>query len=441
MQKDIADALLKVYAIEDYETIMAMVALRIIRPGLALNNYQTQYLSSWVSKFWPYAKLSPKVAKKFVTHLGMRPDCFQMVFADLLNNAAAASHHIMIDGFLLPSISSSDPLELALFQHDLNSHTNRVVMYVSDVESKDLLGAVTFLQDDVNASAYNFFLWNQKVSQGVIVADKDFAVQELKPLLEANPDLHYLAPVARDSEVVKQLELLAFDQFFTVGERGVFARKVQAAPDLFYYAYKSPERAEQDISRNFELVRAKLLEVKDFFAQEKQCGNLVFVSDCDLPVATIWEHYANRCELESLFAAFPDTPDLDKSDELYSFVLMGNEFLNVLALSIQWRLAHKFSQLSQSYGVMSYQERMLLLTEVLRRDDAPLREASRNDGTWTSLNMQTFEAFVLMEQLQLLTPVDAEPASAATSVVAPQSKARRSQGSKRKKLLEREGEQ
>ena len=66
VQKDIADALLKVYAIEDYESIMAMVALRVIRPGLALNNYQTQYLSSWVSKFWPYAKLSPKVAKKFI---------------------------------------------------------------------------------------------------------------------------------------------------------------------------------------------------------------------------------------------------------------------------------------------------------------------------------------------------------------------------------------
>lgn len=201
VQKDIADALLKVYAIENYETIMAMVALRVIRPSLALNNYQTQYLSSWVSKFWPYAKVSPKVVKKFVTHLGMRPDCFQMVFADLLNKATAASHHIMIDGFVLPGSSSSDPIELALFQHDLTSHTNRVVMYVSDVESKDLLGAVTFLQEDVNASAYKFFVSTRKVSQGVIVADKDFAVQELKPLLEANPDLHYLAPVARDSEV------------------------------------------------------------------------------------------------------------------------------------------------------------------------------------------------------------------------------------------------
>lgn len=369
----------------------------------------------------------------------MRPDLFQMVFADLLNKAAAASHHIMIDGCVLPGSSSSDPLELALFHHDLTSHTNRVVMYVSDVESKDLLGAVTFLQEDVNASAYNFFVSTRKVSQGVIVADKDFAVQELKPLLEANPDLHYLAPVARDSEVVKQLNLLALDQFFTVGERGVFAKKVQAASDLFYYAYKSPERAEQEINRNFELVRAKLLEVKDFFAQEKQCGTLVFVSDCDLPVATIWEHYANRCELESIFAACPETPDLDKSDELYSFALMGNEFLNELALSIQWRLAHKFAQLNQSYGVMGYQERMLLLTEALRRDDAPLREASRNDGTWTNLNMQTFEALVLMEQLQLLTPVESEPEAAATSGVAPRSKASRSQGSKRqKKTWERE---
>ncbi len=56
--------------------------------------------------------------------------------------------------------------------------------------------------------------------------------------------------------------------------------------------------------------------------------------------------------------------------------------------------------------------------------------------------MQTFEALVLMEQLQLLAPVESEPEAAATSVVTPRSKASRSQGSKRqKKSRERAGEQ
>ena len=247
-------ALSKVYEPEDVQTIMAAAALRILRPRLPLNRYRSLYLSSWVSRFWPYASVSGNAISDFLNKLGHRPDLFGQVYAERLAQVAPDSL-IMIDGFLKQDTSIVNTFSKASYKTALKGHNEISVLYAYDYELKDLLCSQVFPGNTLDANAFSTFVSETGIKRGILVADKGFPRKQIDHLLKANPDLHYILPLKRNSKVIMSLELLKYTQCVDRSDRRILANKVKVTDRLFYYAFKDLGRSELERKHDYEQLR------------------------------------------------------------------------------------------------------------------------------------------------------------------------------------------
>lgn len=435
--QQIAASILKTYTVEDSETIMAIAALRIMLPSIACNRYMTHYVSSWVSKFWPHARMSTNAISKFINKLGQQPDRFERVFEDRITNVAP-DHVVLIDGCLKQDSSEVNTLSKTSFKTAIKGHKEISIMYAYDFTLKEILCVQTFLGNTLDANAFSTFVEAHKLIRGIIVADKGFPVSRIRHILKANPDLHYILPLRRNSSVIAQLQLLDVDLIVERSDRRVAAKKVKVADNLFYYAFIDFGRANKELNSAFDqILRSK--GDPSFLKKRGALGSIVFESDLDLPVELILDHYDNRWELETIFDHYKNTLDLDMTRLQGDFSVLGNEFINFVSTVIEWRISRRFDVLNQE-SFLSFRERMTLLMDAHRRTNGSLMTVTRSDGTWANLNVQTKQAFILMEQLGLMPPesdIHTSVEKTAFEVTEPRKKAGRPKGSLNKATVER----
>ena len=423
-------SLRKVYDWRDVQTLMACIAIRILRPGLPLDRYRTLYVSSWVSVFWPEASVSANALYDFISKLGRQPELFELVFADRISSVAS-DHLVMIDGCLKQDSSIVNTLSQTSFKSVHKGHDEISLMYAYDFYLKELLCVSPYPGNTLDGSAFNSFVTQHKITRGVIVADKGFPVSQIRDLLDANPDLHYILPLKRNRKVIKSLRLLEYSQSLERSDRRVEANKCKVNDHLFYYAFRDLGKAAKERNNCFDRVQKGKLEYERYAKKIPNFGTIVFESDLDLPVESILENYDNRWELENIFDCCKSVLDQDRTQVQGDFSVIGLEFINFGVASISWKMAQSFNGLNKEHGFMSFEERIRLLYDGHRAADAPPMDANRNDGTWGAYHPQNSQAFDMMEQLGIMTPCTSY------EVVAPNEKAGRPKSSRVKRSTER----
>ena len=396
-------SLRKVYDWRDVQTLMACIAIRILRPGLPLDRYRTLYVSSWVSVFWPEASVSANALYDFISKLGRQPELFELVFADRISSVAS-DHLVMIDGCLKQDSSIVNTLSQTSFKSVHKGHDEISLMYAYDFDLKELLCVSPYPGNTLDGSAFNSFVTQHKITRGVIVADKGFPVSQIRDLLDANPDLHYILPLKRNRKVIKSLRLLECSQSLERSDRRVEANKCKVNDHLFYYAFRDLGKAAKERNNCFDRVQKGKLEYERYAKKIPNFGTIVFESDLDLPVESILENYDNRWELENIFDCCKSVLDQDRTQVQGDFSVIGLEFINFGVASISWKMAQSFNGLNKEHGFMSFEERIRLLYDGHRAADAPPMDANRNDGTWGAYHPQNSQAFDMMEQLGIMTP-------------------------------------
>ena len=423
-------SLRKVYDWRDVQTLMACIAIRILRPGLPLDRYRTLYVSSWVLVFWPEASVSANALYDFISKLGRQPELFELVFADRISSVAS-DHLVMIDGCLKQDSSIVNTLSQTSFKSVHKGHDEISLMYAYDFDLKELLCVSPYPGNTLDGSAFNSFVTQHKITRGVIVADKGFPVSQIRDLLDANPDLHYILPLKRNRKVIKSLRLLEYSQSLERSDRRVEANKCKFNDHLFYYAFRDLGKAAKERNNCFDRVQKGKLEYERYAKKIPNFGTIVFESDLDLPVESILENYDNRWELENIFDCCKSVLDQDRTQVQGDFSVIGLEFINFGVASISWKMAQSFNGLNKEHGFMSFEERIRLLYDGHRAADAPPMDANRNDGTWGAYHPQNSQAFDMMEQLGIMTPCTSY------EVVAPNEKAGRPKSSRVKRSTER----
>ena len=403
-------SLRKVYDWRDVQTLMACIAIRILRPGLPLDRYRTLYV--------------------FISKLGRQPELFELVFADRISSVAS-DHLVMIDGCLKQDSSIVNTLSQTSFKSVHKGHDEISLMYAYDFDLKELLCVSPYPGNTLDGSAFNSFVTQHKITRGVIVADKGFPVSQIRDLLDANPDLHYILPLKRNRKVIKSLRLLECSQSLERSDRRVEANKCKVNDHLFYYAFRDLGKAAKERNNCFDRVQKGKLEYERYAKKIPNFGTIVFESDLDLPVESILENYDNRWELENIFDCCKSVLDQDRTQVQGDFSVIGLEFINFGVASISWKMAQSFNGLNKEHGFMSFEERIRLLYDGHRAADAPPMDANRNDGTWGAYHPQNSQAFDMMEQLGIMTPCTSY------EVVAPNEKAGRPKSSRVKRSTER----
>lgn len=110
-------------------------------------------------------------------------------------------------------------------------------MYAYDIENKVAVCA-WYTGNSVDATSYNKFVVDTKLTKGVILDDKGLPVNNIKSVLEENPNLHYLTPIKRNEQRIKKFNMLIFDEFVAdVGEH-VLGHKEKLPDNTFLYSFR-----------------------------------------------------------------------------------------------------------------------------------------------------------------------------------------------------------
>ncbi len=102
----------------------------------------------------------------------------------------------------------------------------------------EVLCAKVYPGNMLDAKAFHDFIADNNINRGILICDKGFPVSNIEDLLEANPDLHYISPIRRNSTLISQHRMLESDQVATFCDKGFPVSNIEdlleANPDLHY---------------------------------------------------------------------------------------------------------------------------------------------------------------------------------------------------------------
>ena len=189
VSSDLLSELLQVYDVKDAYCIMAVAALRVIKPGITSGRLGTYYRRTYVSKYYPGIPISPNSVCSFYQKLGQAGQ-LRKAFYQLRASKVVAEHHIAIDGTLKQDSSSVNDLSAFSYKAKKKGCQEVSVLYAYDIEAMEPICAEVFPGNSTDAASYRSFIRDNDLRRGIIVADKGFPPSSIRDELSERPDLH-----------------------------------------------------------------------------------------------------------------------------------------------------------------------------------------------------------------------------------------------------------
>lgn len=404
---DLRDDLAAAFPLRQACTILAIAALRIIKPGIPNCRLASAYGRNFLSRFYPGLFLTSNTVGRFCDELGKNLRGQREFFSKRLQRVLG-TEHIAIDGTLKQNTSRVNNLSAYSRKARVKGCKDLSVLYAFDIEKREPLCAQVFPGNCLDATVYRDFIRDNGLTRGIILADKGFPSNKIARELETHPELHFMTPLKRNSRRIDELGLTRYDAVLT-GDRGaILCAKRQDQNGRFLYGFKDERRAE--IERRSYLERRQIKH--DFTPEElnkrqERFGTIVIESDQDLPPMTVYRCYADRWLLELVFRRYKDTEALDRTRVQGDNSVYGSEFINLVATIMTVRAVRK----AEDSGLllrMTFGELMEDLTELRRRADAPQDVRYDPDNGWAQPLQHSMDAMV---SLGLIPP---PPGSAPT---------------------------
>ena len=431
VSSDLLSELLQIYPAKEAYTMMSIAALRVIKPGIAGNRYNTHYQRTFVCQYYPGASLSKNSIKDLMERIGMdggrRREFYQKRLAQV-----SKDHHIAIDGTLKEDNSTENDLSAFSRKARVKGCKEISILYAYDIEQMEPLCCEVFPGNSIDASSYQAFIRNNNITHGIIIDDKGFPPSKIEEELKQRPDLHFLTPIKRNDKRIANNDMLTFQGVLTGIDKHVLYCKRQIKGGRYLYAFKEITLAGAEEHAFIEKARSgKPFDLKKYAKKKDTFGVIVFESDMNMDPRTAYLCYDDRWLLELVFRAYKNDECLDETRVQNDFTVIGSEFINFLSTVITCRIIRKSVQLDLLKD-MSYKELMEDLNSAWRTTDAP-EPARTDDGCWVHTLEIVFEE---LEKLGLSIPVPKpEPKKRGRSAKPKEDKPKRPRGRPRKKTV------
>ena len=340
--KGIQEELFAVYSNPDAMKIHCISLLRVCNPGIKDYELKEAYETSFLSEIYPGIALSRNTVSSFLNDLGKT--CSRIVLF-MRNRAAAVSmdHHLLVDGTLKSDESSVNSLSEFSRKARTKGTRDISVLYAFDLEEMEPVCSKCFPGNMLDATSYSAFIRENHITKGIIVGDKGFPESAAHDQFEANPDLHYLNPVKRNSKLIERHHMLDFTGIL-IGYEGITYRKEKCTgTEKWLYSYRDSHRAGQEeadwLRRAKKAVTYKLEELQE---KQKTFGTIVLECDLDLPPETAYKAYNSRWEIVMRF--YKSACEFDETRVQDDYSVIGSEFCDFLSTILTFRLMKRFDR-------------------------------------------------------------------------------------------------
>ena len=396
---DLFHDLLAVFSLPDALKIITLSSLKVLKPHISNSRMRAQYERCFISIFYPDVHLSSNTICKFLNALGT-DSLRRREFYKLRMLQVAREHHIAIDGSLIQDNSIVNDLSAFSRKAKVKGCQDISLLYAYDLETLEPVCADIFSGNSIDASSYHDFVNRNGIIKGIIVADKGFPPDTIRDLFTAHPDLHYLTPLKRNDQRIRQYEMYNFNEVFIHNGKAIACKKCQISEEIFLYSFVDAKKAGYEHASFIEqAVRHGNYDQKAHSAKMASFGTIVFESDEDLTCELAYKAYEDRWKLELVFRHYKSDLEFDPTNVQGDFSVLGEMFINLIATIVTCRILEQFRVTGLSENA-TYAEIMDDLCSAWRTVDGPM-EPSRGDGCWIHTLKYVHE---LLEKLGLSRP-------------------------------------
>lgn len=336
--------LLSVYNQNDAMKIYCIAILRVCNPGIKDYELKEAYETSFLSELYPGVALSKNTVSAFLNNLGKALSKI-VQFMRSRTEAVALDHHLLVDGTLKSDKSKVNSLSDFSRKAQTKGTRDISVLYAFDLEEMEPVCSQCFPGNMLDATSYSAFIANNRITKGIIVADKGFPESTAHEQFEANPDLHYLNPIKRNSKLIERHHMLDFTGLLSGYEGITFRKEKCSGTDKWLYSYRDSYKASKE-ERDW-LSRAKknkTYSLESLREKQKTFGTIVLECDLDLPAETAYKAYEKRWEIEIVMRFYKSACEFDETRVQDDYSVIGSEFCDFLSTLLTFRLLKMFDK-------------------------------------------------------------------------------------------------
>ena len=403
---DVLQDLEVVYAVGEARQILALAMLRVLKPGITATRVRTEYNRTFVGIFYPHLALSAgtigKLKKKIGENVAKR-----LAFYERRMKAVMADHHVAIDGTLRQDSSTVNDLSAISRKSSVRGYQEFSILYAYDVELREPVCATVYPGNVIDASSFSSFIRDNKISRGILAADKGFPASRIRAELAVKPDFHYLLPLKRNDKRIRENDMTAFEGVLRGIDAQTLYKKVRLPKGDYLYAFRDRSRANAKEAGYLSRAKksSKEFDLKDYTENREKGGRIVFESDMDMEPATAYKCYADRWMIELVFRRYKNEVCLNRTRVQGDFSVWGDEFINFIATLLTCRVLRKLEQ-AKLMDDASYGDIMDDLSSAWRSIHAPVSPRSDDSG-WvhtTKAVISLLEALGLSEAPEAASP-------------------------------------
>lgn len=341
---DILKELSAVYNPSDAMKIYCIAILRVCEHGIKNYELKEAYETSFLSELYPGVALSKNTVSTFLNDLGKALSKIVHFMRDR-TSAVSMDHHLLVDGTLKSDESKVNSLSDFSRKARTKGTRDISVLYAFDLEEMEPVCSKCFPGNMLDATSYGSFISENRITKGIIVGDKGFPESAAHEHFEANPDLHYLNPVKRNSKLISRHNMLDFTGILS-GYEGITYRKEKCiGTEKWLYSYRDSYKAskeERDWLRRAK--KNKTYSLDTLREKQKTFGTIVLESDLDLPSEIAYKAYEKRWEIEIVMRYYKSACEFDETRVQDDYSVIGSEFCDFLSTLLTFRLIKTFDR-------------------------------------------------------------------------------------------------
>ena len=426
--QDIVDELLTVYDPNDARDIIAIASLKTLRPKIKARKMRTHYESTFLSVFFPGASLSEGRITELYKRIGM--DALKReAFYELRAKSIKENEHIIIDGTLKQDTSRENFLSQPSRKSRVRGVKDISILYTYSLERMEPICCQVYPGNEPDISAFRSFVLANHITKGILVGDKAFPPSQIKDVLDANEELHFITPLKSNDTRIKANDIYNWQGQLSTTQNYVLYAKKQIRGGRFLYAYKDTgieSKQKRNYLANERKAAKKRLDSKkasskddsdkqayedDAYAidlnelkkQEEKFGVVVLESDLDLNHEIVYKIYQDRWKIEFLFKRYKNDIELNKTHVEIDDSVHGAEFVNFISTILMSRIIQRMA--AADLLDEHYSDIIEGLGYSFRKADAP-SPAKRDDGKWLTGLVYNFD---LMEKMGVVEKKVIEP--------------------------------
>jgi transposase len=341
MNKDIQASLAEIYP-GKWKELFLFSIFRLLYNS-PIKNLQTYYTTSYLSEILSGAHLSTKTIGNLLRDVGKQREKIKI----FLKQFIIGNDHLLVDLTHVFSLSEN----VISSVHSYNSkgeflpQIHMIFLFSLDQHLPSYFRMVPGSICDVSSLALT--VKEAGVQKAAMIGDKGF-YSEANVLGLEKENLHYILPLKRDSSLIdyikmKQSDKSVFDGYFLFEKRSIW-----------YYTYKLTEgdlsgrqiivffdqrlKVEEEKDYLFAIETHESKTIENFFTIQHRMGTISVITDIDEGGEVIYKLLKSRAEIETMFDAFKNVLNADRTYMRDDYQMEGWMFINFVALVFYYKL-------------------------------------------------------------------------------------------------------